>query len=124
MVVLSCSNDANECGRVIVLVQIRSEGVCFSMAPGQMVELTEMGTIPMTVIHVTQQLESDTIQLPELKPLIGKKVEITIREAPAENSSKQGWDALFELSGKDLVDPEAYKELRALDRDPWREDGP
>jgi len=78
----------------------------------------------MTVIPVTQQLESDTIQLPELKPLIGKKVEITIREAPAENSGKRGWDALFELSGKDFVDPEAYKELRALDRDPWREDGP
>jgi hypothetical protein len=78
----------------------------------------------MTVIHVTQQLNSDTLQLPELKPLIGKKVEITIREVPAQGNAKQGWDALFELSGRELVDPEAYKELRALDRDPWRESNP
>ena len=43
-----------------------------------MVELSETGTISMTVIHVTQQLDSDTLQLPELKPLIGKKVEIML----------------------------------------------
>lgn len=78
----------------------------------------------MTVIHLTQQLISDTLQLPELKPLIGKKVEITIREVPVQENGKQGWDALFELSGRDLVDPAAYEELRSLDRDPWRENDP
>jgi len=78
----------------------------------------------MTVIQVTQQVDSDTLQLPELRPLIGKRVEITIREMPSEETAKNGWDGLLALSGKDLIDPEAYKELRALDKEHWPEQSP
>ena len=78
----------------------------------------------MTVIHLTQPLNADILELPELQPLLGKRVEITIREVPSREAVKNGWDALFELSGQDLIDPEAYKELRALDVDHWRDKGP
>ncbi len=66
-------------------------------------------------IHVTQDLVSDTLQLPELRPLIGKKVEIIVRDIP-ESALADPWDALFALAGQDLVDPDAYRELRDLER--------
>jgi hypothetical protein len=73
----------------------------------------------MTVIHVTQELNSDTLQLPELKPLIGKKVEITIREVPEIPATKNGWDALLELAGKDLIDLDAIEAYREFDKQHW-----
>ena len=76
----------------------------------------------MSVIHVTQEIESDTLHLPELRPLIGKKVEITIREVSAPVDSNAGWDALMALAGQDLIDPDAFAELRGLETDPWRAD--
>lgn len=66
-------------------------------------------------IRVTQHLLSDTFQLPELRPLIGKKVEIIVRDISAQSSSDR-WDALIALAGQDLVDPDAYRQLRDLDR--------
>jgi hypothetical protein len=74
----------------------------------------------MSVIHVTQQIESDTLHLPELRPLIGKKVEITIREVANINEGKNGWDALSELAGQDLLDEKVIEEYREFDRKHWR----
>jgi len=65
-------------------------------------------------IHITQQLQSATLNLPELLPLVGRQVEIIIREVePAE--SDDPWAGLKALAGQDLVDPDAYKQLRELD---------
>jgi hypothetical protein len=69
----------------------------------------------MSEIHLTQQLESDTLKLPELKPLIGRKVEIIVREV-AGQATNHPWDGLESLAGKDLVDPDAYQRLREFDR--------
>jgi hypothetical protein len=46
--------------------------------------------MPMNAIHIRKQLDSDTIYLPELKPFIGKTVEIVVREdvSPIANGSK------------------------------------
>lgn len=66
----------------------------------------------MTEIHVTCDLQSDTLQLPELRPLIGKTVEIIVRDVTPQASP---WDALQALAGQDLVDPSAYRQLRDLD---------
>jgi hypothetical protein len=41
------------------------------------------------MIHVLQQIESETLHLPELKPVIGKVVEITIREPQAHVASAE-----------------------------------
>lgn len=62
-------------------------------------------------IRLRKRLDSDTLHLPELRPLIGKTVEITVEEQP-EASAAGPYDALFELAGKGVVDPEAYKALR------------
>ena len=57
----------------------------------------------------------------ELRPLIGKHVEITIRELvePAAGGPDR-WAALDALAGKDLIDPESawYREFDKQNRDP------
>jgi hypothetical protein len=72
----------------------------------------------MTEIHLTQDLQSDTLKLPELQPLIGKKVEIIIRDISHQAAQADPWALLESLAGHDLVDPDAYRELRDLDRNP------
>ncbi len=41
----------------------------------------------MNAIHIRKQLDSDTIHLPELKPFIGKTVEIVVREEVSQTAS-------------------------------------
>jgi hypothetical protein len=69
----------------------------------------------MSTLRIRRKLESDTLVLPELKPLIGKTVEITIQEEEA-SSIKTGlgdWEAALK----------AAQELRdtGYDFDAWRE---
>jgi len=66
----------------------------------------------MTQITIRTTIKSETIHLPELKPLIGKQVEIVIREAPAAGATTAGdWDAAMQ----------AARELEDYDFDAWRE---
>jgi hypothetical protein len=68
----------------------------------------------MNAIRIRRQLDSDTLHLPELKPLLGKMVEIIVREeAPVPAEQASCYDAFFALAGTDVVDPEAYEQLRA-----------
>ncbi len=64
-------------------------------------------------IHIRIRLDSDTLHLPELKPLLGKDVEIIVRETTPAPSSAGPYDAFFALAGQDVVDPDAYRRLRA-----------
>jgi hypothetical protein len=70
----------------------------------------------MTKIRLTHDVQSDTLKLPELQPLIGKKVEIIIRDLSQQPNLLNAWDTLESLAGKDLVDPDAYRQLRDLER--------
>jgi hypothetical protein len=67
------------------------------------------------MIHLHQKLDSETLYLPELKPMIGKTVEIIVREEaePSSNTPSSSLSALLEIAGKDLIDPMAYQEIRA-----------
>ena len=68
----------------------------------------------MNAIRLKRHLDSATLHLPEIQPLIGKDVEIIILDdsiAPPNGQSK--YDAFFALSGQDVVEPDAYKQLRA-----------
>jgi len=71
----------------------------------------------MRVIRVHRWVESDTLQLPELKEFIGKEVEILVLEqspSPAQQTAGgRDYSALARIAGQDMIDPEAYKELRA-----------
>jgi hypothetical protein len=47
----------------------------------------------MTAIRIETTIDSDTLHLPQLKPLMGKSVEIIVREMPqrAERPSAGSW---------------------------------
>ena len=47
----------------------------------------------MTPIRIETTIDSDTLHLPQLKPLVGKSVEIIVREMPhqAERPSDGSW---------------------------------
>jgi hypothetical protein len=70
----------------------------------------------MTEIHLTDDVRSDTLTLPELQSLIGRKVEIIIRDLSEPPGPSIPWESLQCLAGHDLVDPDAYRQLRDLDR--------
>jgi hypothetical protein len=67
----------------------------------------------MNTIRVRMRLDSDTPPLPELKPLIGKSVEIVVREETQLLPETSPYGAFLALAGQDLVDSEAYKRLRS-----------
>jgi hypothetical protein len=51
----------------------------------------------MNAVRIRRRLESDTLYMPELKPLVGKMVEILVLEeaAPAITPGTGDWDAAF-----------------------------
>jgi len=71
----------------------------------------------MQVIRVRTHLDSEILRLPELKDFVGKDVEIVVsvrsREPSKAAMPKNDCSALAALAGQDLIDPEAYKEIRA-----------
>jgi hypothetical protein len=67
------------------------------MIPGT-VGLEKEGTL-MKAIHIRKKLESDTLQLPELKPMIGEMVEITVQVA-ASAVVKNAWDEIDRIAAK------------------------
>lgn len=53
----------------------------------------------MNAIRIFRKLESDALHLPELKPLIGRTVEIIVLEEDHRSVSRPGtgdWDAAFQ----------------------------
>lgn len=71
----------------------------------------------MSDIVIRRTLDSDTLYLPELAPLIGKTVEIIVRERPPMPAGvPERWRALWEIGGADLIDPEAVRQLRDASR--------
>lgn len=73
----------------------------------------------MSTIHIRRKLDSDTLHLPELQPLIGKTVEIIVREEPRA-ATEEEWAAFFQNDPGDLIDPEVYKQYREFDRLNWK----
>jgi hypothetical protein len=48
----------------------------------------------MNAIRIHTQLDSTTLALPEIAPLVGKRVEIIVREESPTTSTEVDWDAL------------------------------
>jgi hypothetical protein len=67
----------------------------------------------MNAVRIRCKLESETLHLPELKPLIGKNVEILVQEetTPAVIPGTGDWEAALQ----------AARELEDYDFDAWRE---
>jgi hypothetical protein len=68
------------------------------------------------VIRIHRRLDSETLHLPELKPLLGKTVEIIVVEERSGGAAERNWQALIDAAGEDLIDPEVYKQYREFDR--------
>jgi len=68
----------------------------------------------MNAIRLSRHLDSDTLNLPELAPMVGRDVEIIVilRETPLEDTPRGSLDAFLEATKNCPVDPEALKELR------------
>ncbi len=73
----------------------------------------------MSVIRIHRHIDSETLHLPELRPLIGKTVEIVITEGSEAKAVDEAarWaaaeQAIRELTDYDF---EAYREQREFDR--------
>jgi len=65
------------------------------------------------MIRIHKQIDSETLHLPELRPLIGKTVEIFVVDQSAGAGPSHPYAAWFALSGTDAVVPETYRQLRA-----------
>jgi hypothetical protein len=70
----------------------------------------------MQVIRVQRQIDSETLYLPELKPLVGKNVEIVIREQEPSSPREHDWQPLIDAAAEGLVDPDVYRQFREFDR--------
>lgn len=73
----------------------------------------------MAEIVIRRTLDSDTLHLPELAPLVGKAVEIVVRERPAA-ATEAAWAAFFADGPDDQLDPELYRQYRESDRQTWK----
>ena len=69
----------------------------------------------MNAVRIRRRLESDTLHLPELKPLIGKAVEIIVLEeaAPAITPGTGDWDAAMKAVAElEDYDSDAFRKQR------------
>lgn len=72
----------------------------------------------MNAIRIFRKLDSETLQLPELKPLIGKNVEIIVLETPNVMPGTGDWDAALKaVEELEDYDFDAYRRLREYDRE-------
>lgn len=68
----------------------------------------------MATIRIKTRLESDTLTLPEIRPLIGKTVEIRVSEAPP-SAAERMLDAEFHAECEADPSPEvSLEEVRAI----------
>lgn len=62
----------------------------------------------MNPFTIRRTVDSETLHVPELKSMIGKDVEITIRESPIPKPDR--WDVLERVAQLDLLDLEALSQ--------------
>jgi hypothetical protein len=78
----------------------------------------------MDAIHVNQKLESETLYLPQVRPLIGKDVEIIVRESQTSPSTDNGasprekWEAALAQLRDVNIDWDAIQRQRGVDLAP------
>jgi hypothetical protein len=69
----------------------------------------------MSTIRIKTRLESDTLILPELRPLLGKTVEISVREQPESTIDAMiDWEYLAELEAEFAEDPSPIPSLEEV----------
>jgi hypothetical protein len=69
----------------------------------------------MNALRIHTRIDSDTLRLPELRALIGQDVEIIVLATGPVRAGDDRWNALQSAAGKNLVDPNVYREYREFD---------
>jgi hypothetical protein len=72
----------------------------------------------MSAIRIETTIDSDTLYLPQLKPLLGKSVEIIVREkgAPVVVPAARDWAAVeAAVRGLEDYDFDAYRAAREIE---------
>jgi len=72
----------------------------------------------MSAIRIETTIDSETLYLPQLKPLVGKSVEIIVREkaAPVVTPATSDWAAVeAAVRGLEDYDFDAYRAARELE---------
>lgn len=73
----------------------------------------------MSTIRIETTIDSDTLYLPQLKPMVGKSVEIVVREmaTPSISPATSDWAAVeAAIRALEDYDFQAYREVREQDR--------
>lgn len=63
----------------------------------------------MRAVRITRRLDSETRYLPELRPLLGKEVEIVVREAEAAPAVDEATAERYPLRGSILRDDDPFE---------------
>jgi hypothetical protein len=66
-------------------------------------------------VHIHIRIDSETLMLPELRPFVGKSVEITVRE-DVPSGRKSDWKVLHRLAAEVDFDEESEKAFWELRR--------
>jgi hypothetical protein len=73
----------------------------------------------MATIRIKKHLDSETLVLPEIRPLLGKTVEISIREQPESPIDDMiDWEYLAELEAECADDPSPVPSLEEVRSSP------
>lgn len=64
----------------------------------------------MNVIRVCKQIDSETLHLPELKEMTGKRAEIVVRVEPVVSpATEEDWEEFFAENRPPLIDADLYR---------------
>lgn len=77
------------------------------------VNLNEVG---MNAVRIHTRIDSETLNLPQLRPMIGKRVEIIVMEEPTSSSVQGDLGLLDEIAGKIDMDWDAIEKLRDISK--------
>ena len=66
----------------------------------------------METLKIRTRVESETLHLPQLRPVVGKDVEMVITETSADKNPRTDPEPFFALAGNIELDIEAIKALR------------
>jgi hypothetical protein len=70
----------------------------------------------MNAVRIRKRVDSETIHLPELRPMIGKEVEIIVLEEQSTSVPGQDFSKLDEIAGKIDLDDDAINRLREISK--------
>lgn len=70
----------------------------------------------MNAVRIRRRIDSDTLHVPELRPMIGKEVEIIVLEEQVQPAPTGNFAELEALAGNIDLDFDAIEKLREISK--------